>query len=119
MPVVTELIGIPPKAGFKITITDSTWKQMSDYNVYPFQKPLLETEKSTSFDINKELYSSSPKYPEIIYDYSELMNWRGIDNRNFIICPFRYNPQKQLLEVMSDFTVKLEFTSTTKSMKSL
>jgi hypothetical protein len=118
LPVITELIGIPPKAEIKIAIIDSTWKQLSGYKVYPYQKPLLETEKSTSFDINKELYSSSLKYPETIYGYSELMNWRGIDNRNLVLCPFKYNPQKQILEVMTDFTVKIEFSSTTKSIES-
>jgi hypothetical protein len=28
LPVITELIGIPRSAGFKITITDSTWVQL-------------------------------------------------------------------------------------------
>ncbi len=119
LPVITELIGIPRSAGFKITITDSTWVQLTSYNVYPFQRPLLETEKSISFDINNELYSSSHKYPETIFEYSELMNWRGIENRNLIICPFRYNPQKQILEVMTDFTIKIEFPSSTKLKEAL
>lgn len=120
LPVITELIGIPSKSELKITIIDSTWKQLSGYNIFPYQKSLLETEKSTDFDINKEFYSSSFKYPEKTNEFTEIMNWRGIDNRNLILCPFRWQPQKQILEMMTEFTVKIEFTSTElkKSLKS-
>lgn len=118
LPVITELIGIPPQTDFSMTIIDSTWKQLSDFNIAPYQKSLLETEKRTSVDLNKEFYSSSFNYPEKVFEYSELMSWRGIENRNMTVCPFRYNPNKQLLDVMIEFTVKIEFTSKTKGLKS-
>ncbi len=118
LPVITELIGVPPQTDFKMTIIDSIWKQLSGFKIVPYQEPLLEKEKSTGVDINKKLYSSSLIYPETVFEYSGLMNWRGIENRNIIVCPFRYSPKKQLLEVMLEFTVKVEFISKTKGLKS-
>lgn len=109
LPIITELIEVPSESDLRITIIDSTCNQLLGYHIYPYQTPLLETETNATFEKDNEFYSSSVTYPSQNYYYSELMNWRGVHNRNLILCPFKYQPQEQILKVLSEFKIRVEF----------
>jgi hypothetical protein len=111
LPVISKLIGLPPNSEFRISIVDSVWKKLSKYTVIPYQQPLLETEELDGYTINNIFYSSSLSYPDTMYEYSEKMNWKGIENINLTLCPFKYSPAEQTLDVITDFTVKIDFTT--------
>jgi len=46
LPVISELVGIPPSSNFKVSVIDSTVITLEEkYNVYPFQKPVPDMRK--------------------------------------------------------------------------
>jgi hypothetical protein len=100
LPVITELIGIPQNSTFQVSITDTVWVSLNAYMILPFQKPLLEKEVLSKFDINKDFYSNNSKYPLKNYEFTETMIWHGIENTVLTICPFRYFANNRRIDVM-------------------
>ena len=111
LPSLNELIGLPRNISFKVSISDTAWISLSGYEIFPFQKPLLETEKRKKFHLNKAFYSSESVYPDSMCQVSETMIWRGIKNVNLAICPFRWFPKDQRMDLLKEFTVRVDFSS--------
>jgi uncharacterized pyridoxamine 5'-phosphate oxidase family protein len=113
LPVLNELIALPKNSSFEISIIDSSWVILDDYLIFPFQTPLLESEKSRTFDIDEAFYASfNQSYPMTSYKHSEIMNWKGIENFNLTICPIKYFPENKQIYALRDFTIKIKFKQT-------
>ena len=109
IPAIPMSLAIPPGAEFKAEITSEVWETIPVGDIYPIQEPLLETEVSTSFLKSDSLYSCSEYYP-VPVSVSEEMNWRSINNRSVICCPFRYYPREGRLSVMKEFCIEVDFS---------
>lgn len=80
LPVITQMIGLPASCiGYDITLMDSTWTKIELKKIYPYQTPLLEAEKSTSFDFVTSAYETTPYIANII-ETSNIMYYKGMRN---------------------------------------
>jgi hypothetical protein len=112
LPIISELIGIPNDKNVRISIVDSTRTVLSGYKVYPFQTPLDESEEPIAFDIDEEFYLSNSYFPETSAAVSSPMIWRNVRNVNMILMPIKNNPTSGNLEILSNFTVRIEYYGT-------
>lgn len=107
LPILTQLIAIPEGASISVSIVEAKWKDVNVGKIYPSQKPLTEDEKTNEFYINEGTYSKA-FVPQLVKVGKE-MEWRGVRNVRLEICPFKYYPEKDLLSVLSDFTLCVSF----------
>ena len=108
LPVYSQLIAIPDNASCRASISDEKWTTLDIGAVYPAQQFLKGMEERNTFDLNRAIYGLSDYKPQKIR-ISKVMNWRGIDNVGIHICPFIYHPLSGKLEVMTDFTLEIQF----------
>ena len=108
LPLISQLISIPTKGDYSISIEEGKWIEIEMSNIYPAQKPLLEGEYNTTFSMDRNVYSNEYK-PSIIHKGTE-MDWRGIRNVNVSVCPFIYHPNVDRLSVLSDFILQICFS---------
>ena len=65
LPVVTLQVGVPYGKGYACEITDASWQEIPVGKVYPFQKPLLETEEEGSFVMTSSVYGQEEYIPDV------------------------------------------------------
>ncbi|MFH2141756.1 MAG: C25 family cysteine peptidase [Bacteroidota bacterium] len=109
MPNISELIQIPEGSNLTITIFNETVTHLNGYTVYPFQTPLEEDQIPTGFDIDNAFYSTDVYYPNNSANLSEIMTFRNVANTNMVLTPIKYNPQQGKLEILSSFSVRIEY----------
>lgn len=109
LPIISQLIGIPSGKEYKASITEEKWMDINNIGkIYPFQELLFENEQSRPFVISDSIYNAYI-YNSCVINTSEKMNFRGLENVNFAICPFKYFPSTNKLSVLSEFTFTVTF----------
>lgn len=109
LPIISELIGIPNNCNINLSIIDSSIILLDGYEVYPYQKPLLENEIAEKFHINRNFYFSSELFPANSLFISEPMIWRDIKNINMILAPIKWNPKNKSLYIFEEITIKIKY----------
>jgi len=112
MPLISELVGVPGSANVSVSVVDYKEVILPGYNVYPFQTPLRETEKRTTFDINQSTYHRNAFYPDWTVTTGTPSIWRDFRVVNLQVCPFACNPATGDLRAYTEVTVKLQYTGT-------
>jgi len=112
LPAITEMVAIPGIANVRATVIDSTVEILKDYDVYPFQTPLLEDEVKSKFDIDNDSYSRDTFYPASVVELKQPAIWRSLRVSPLRCYPVRYNPVTKELMVYRSLVVKLEYYGT-------
>ena len=63
LPVIKKVVEIPLSAEISVTVEDTEAIEFQGYNVYPFQKPLIEGEEPGPFEIDTNFYRKDTLYP--------------------------------------------------------
>lgn len=108
LPIISQLIAIPSGNNCTGSILKKNWVSVSMGRIYPYQKPLLETETEKEFIANDSVYNSN-EFKSSLLEEGNINTWRGINNVAFSICPFEYYPKDKELSVLTDFTFTVNF----------
>lgn len=113
LPVIVQHIGLPSGCTYKAEIIEQKWETIPIGKIYPAQIPLTTNYTTHTFVISDEIYKSKQYHCDLIKS-SGIMIWKGIENVYLTICPFKYYPSKNMLSVLSDFTLSISFSHDTK-----
>lgn len=110
LPVINELIAVPKGASLDVSVVHSESVVLGNYNVYPFQKPLRQTESRLHFDIDEPFYyTQSDSYPAEIAVTDAPGIWRSLRVVKLTVQPFQFNPATNELTVYTNLTVRLSY----------
>lgn len=118
IPVISRLIAIPNNSICSSYISENKWVDVNIGRIYPFQRPLLETEKSSKFDIDDEVYGQDV-YKTFLINRADTNIWRDIRNIAYSICPFKYYPKSGKLSVLTEFVFTVKFSPKTDISRSV
>jgi hypothetical protein len=107
LPLITQLIAIPTGTIPSVTIMDEMWEEVSIGTVYPAQPPYIGKTHNTEFIFSDSVYEQS-FLPSVLRQEKE-MNWCGIRNFRIQVCPFKYHPQDNRLQVLKEFVLHVTF----------
>lgn len=107
LPLITQLIAIPSGTTPSVSIRNEVWEEIAIGTVYPAQSPYIGNRHITDFIFSDSTYGH-PFMPSVLRQEKE-MNWRGIRNFRVQICPFRYYPQENKLQVLKEFALVVDF----------
>lgn len=113
LPVIVQHIGLPLGSSYKAEIIEDKWTTIPVKKIYPAQVPLVSEGTKKPFEISEKIYNSEEYYFDLMKK-SDIMKWKGIENVFITICPFKYYPAKQMLSVLSEFTLSVSFDSSAK-----
>lgn len=113
LPIIVQHIGLPLGCSYKAEIMEEKWETIPIGKIYPAQIPLTSNYTKNAFIISDKIYKSKQYHCDLIKS-SEIMKWKEIENVYFTICPFKYYPSKNMLSVLSDFTLSISFDQDTK-----
>jgi hypothetical protein len=100
IPGVRELVAVPGIKDISLNILDTDTTDLEDYNVYPYQTPLVDGDGDNgNFDYDEEFYQTDALYPENLTDLGGASIWRDLRLVNPSLYPVRFNPAQQKLEV--------------------
>lgn len=127
LPVFSRLITIPDECIYSIKITDVKSEKINPGKrnvkgiLYPAQESESKAQQSRKpeFVINKALYSSRKTISADTVSITPAGTMRGINIGNLIISPVRYNPDLNILEVITSMKIDIHFTGTGTIPKSL
>ncbi|HER44256.1 MAG TPA: T9SS type A sorting domain-containing protein [Candidatus Eisenbacteria bacterium] len=111
LPVISELVAIPARAGVRAQIIEQSEITFEGYRVYPFQKILKIGEKRTTFDLNQEFYGRSGMYPDAV-EVGAPGIWRDLRVVDLRVAAARCNPASGELVAAASITVKLSYEGT-------
>jgi len=109
LPVFKKLVAIPGNTDVNANIVGHTEVVMSGYKIFPFQKPLLETQIRSALEIDRLAYSENAYYPEKMTDLGEISIWRDLRVVPLAVYPFKYNPVTGDLVIYTEITVRIEY----------
>ena len=109
LPTISKHIGIPTGCSIDIKLKETKWRDVSVGKIYPAQFPPTSNCLDIPFVISDSIYNSD-EYLCPLIQYSDIQNWKGIENTFITICPFIYHPNSNLLSVLTDFTLFVTFT---------
>jgi hypothetical protein len=112
LPAIRELIGVPDFSSYEISILDSNVITFSNYNIYPFQKPLLEDEVG-EFTIDELIYKSDSFYPKETAKIDKPAILRDVRVSRISLFPIKYNPLTKEVKVYQKMVVKVNFKDVT------
>lgn len=110
LPVIIQHIGLPQEAGYSVDIVEGKWLDMRVGKIYPKQIPQTSYTEKDSFYISDSVYKSNV-YNCSLLDKSDIMRWKGIENVYLTICPFKYYPSINMISILSEFTLVVNFHS--------
>ena len=112
LPALRELIGVPDFSSYEISMLDSNVITLSNYNIYPFQKPLLEGELG-EFTIDESIYKNDSFYPMEMVKIDKPAIMRDIRVSRISLFPFKFNPSTKEVKVFQKMVVKVNFKDVT------
>ncbi len=110
LPIIKQVIAIPPGATLSASIDEIRWMDVEMGKIYPVQNHDDNDYLKPTFYINEDSYNK-PFIPSLIH-IGEEMAWRGINNRQIAVCPFKYYPNENRLSVLRDFILKVDYIYT-------
>lgn len=109
LPIINQLIGIPHDATYNVTIKDKKWEKIKIGKLFPVQEQVRESDLEPDFMVVDSIYGVDTYVPPLLSIGNE-QNWRGIRNVGIHICPFKYYPLQNSLEVLKDFVLQIDFS---------
>lgn len=113
LPTITQLIAIPGDATYDISITERKWKDVQTGVVCPAQEDSYNGDPDLRFFINDSIYHQECYAPPLL-KWSNEQLFNSIRCIGLRICPFRYYPLSGKLSVLTEFTVKIDFSETSR-----
>ena len=110
LPAISELVAIPEGAEAEVQIDESFYVTLENYNVYPFQTPLLEDESRGGLEKDNSFYGEDTFYPENLAELGQAGIWRNLNVVNLRAYPVAYNPYRDELKVYTSVTVKITYS---------
>ncbi len=112
LPVVSTHLEVPFGAQAEVEVTDSQFRMLPDYNIYPAQEPWADFEQAEKppFTKDEAVYSKDAFFPEQMVRTSKAGELRGYRVVFLAVFPVQYNPVKKELKVYSRFTLRLNYT---------
>jgi uncharacterized repeat protein (TIGR02543 family) len=114
VPIKRRLFAIPNNSSLEIEITDVEYQEFSNFNLEPFQRPLLETEKAKNrkFEKDKGLYKTDAFFPGEWASVADAGKIHGVNLARVLIHPVRFNPVQQTLQVANKITCRVIYSGT-------
>lgn len=111
LPVIRELVGIPPTSDVIVSVDIISFNILDDYYIFPAQIPLSDSiYTSQPFQIDPILYSTDEFYPSIIAEISKPEIWRHIRTVKLSAYPITFNPVKKQVKAFYEFIVRLDYS---------
>lgn len=127
IPVIRELLGIPPDGEVEsVEIVSSETTVLDDFYIYPFQTPRLDIEGLWgylgSFDYDDYFYDQDVWYPEedgetIVPGLTDNESDEDKDGKigdifveNLCINPIKFNPLRRKIEVSTNFELEIKYS---------
>ncbi|MEO0131829.1 MAG: C25 family cysteine peptidase [candidate division WOR-3 bacterium] len=111
LPVIREFIEIPQEAEINIKFQIQNYKfQTLSYPIYPLQPPEPKCGPKPPFNYNEEFYQRDEFYPTEYAKITDIVQIRHARIAILEIYPVRYNPAKNLLEVVLEAEISLKLT---------
>lgn len=114
LPIITQLLCIPKGDDCSVSVEELSWKMVGSVKVWPYQKPLLETEAESAFELSNTAYNMDIYNSEVVRK-GNVMKWRGINNVSVNICPFKYMPKTGKLYALKKLRLTVNFNTTSSS----
>lgn len=108
LPLIIQRVGLPPGTIHKAEIIENLWTDISVERIFPAQKQFTTINIDTTFVVIDSIYTTDSFLHPILKE-SEIMNWKGVENVCFSLCPFIYRPLSNTLSVLTDFTFTVHF----------
>ena len=120
LPLIPQLLAIPFGKDCDINIVEESWTDIQTGTIYPAQEPQLDTGVNGTFNILPSAYSGQIYVPTLVR-IGQKMIWQEIDNRAIQVCPFKYYPQINILSVLKEFIIEVNFveSNTTRAFASI
>jgi len=115
LPVVSFYVAVPQGAEVDLSYDTSDYTLLQDYDVYPSQPPMPDTQEyiDPPFTINETFYSLDEYYPYSVVEVSPIMVMRGCRMSMVSVFPFAYNPVTKTLKVYNDIDINIDFVGGT------
>lgn len=107
LPAIRELVGVPEFSNYKFSLVDSSIITLINYNIFPFQKPVLECEKEELI-IDGSFYQKDGFYPKNIVELDKPNIWRDVKVARLSIFPVRYNPKTKTLKIYQRVVIRID-----------
>lgn len=108
LPIISYLFATPSGAICNATISEVEWDDINLGKIYPAQKQCLESDPLPVFTINENIYRSNLFSHPLVIEGQE-QTWRNIRNKSIEICPFKYYPSNNKLDVLKEFILEISF----------
>jgi hypothetical protein len=109
VPVVRELVAIPPIADAGVAIQPSASMFLEDFMVFPCQKPVPYGQPPEPFYLDTLVYTTNALYPDLIVERNNPAILKDMRVINLSSYPVSFNPVKQRLKVIYDYEVTITY----------
>jgi hypothetical protein len=109
VPVVRELVAIPPIADAGVAIQPSASLFLDDFMVFPCQQPVPYGQPPEPFYLDTLVYTTNALYPDLIVERNDPAILRDMRIINLSSYPVSFNPIKQRLKVIYDYEVTITY----------
>lgn len=117
LPVFTRMIALPQGKDCVSSLTNVDSVSLGIGLVYPFQKPVLETEKENFVRIDS-VYACEELKNDLL-SQSSLQTYRSINKIGYYICPFKYSPKYGQLMAYNEFVFEVKFIPSAEKVSKL
>lgn len=107
-PVIRKLL-IVPSDTIDIKVLNYEQFTLSNYNIYPVQKPTTDYSKNQEFEIDREFYSKDIFYPENIVKIASIGTIRDYKVVQLQFNPVQFNPKTKELKIYNYAKIELKF----------
>jgi hypothetical protein len=108
LPVFNKLVAIPATAEVTVEVISKNEAVLKNYLVYPAQQEVISAKPS--FEIDDGFYIQDALYPNEIVEVSAPAIMNDVRLVRLCVYPFRYNPAKRELRVITDITIRLSYS---------
>ena len=107
LPMIREIVGIPDGAAVEARIVDVSYSTYQGFKIYPFQKPLTDSEQQQGFVIDQDCYTDNNYYPEGVIQVDKPAIWRDITVAGIQVNPVLFNPATGEIRVYDYIQIEL------------
>jgi hypothetical protein len=115
LPVISLYIAVPQGAEVEMKYDFSEYSTEIAHDICPAQPPLPETGgyQDPPFTMSEEFYTTDVFYPQTHVEVSPIKIMRGCRFVMVSVFPVLYNPVQNVLKIVDDITVQLDFAGGT------
>lgn len=118
LPVVRRYVAVPEGASVQAQVTDSTFREIGDFYVYPAQQALpdIDDVPPPPFEADADIYSTNAYYPSERVELEGPVIIRGVSMMIVEIHPVQFNPVQRRVRSYSSMTVKVTMSGGARSL---